>query len=99
LAFIDTIGRMYYQQADHSNIAQKKIQYLLTFIRNRFGLNTNVLDNDFRKELAEKTDIDYAEITALFDEIIKAQKTPFLSDYSLLLLNQQIESFKEKTKR
>ena len=98
LEFVQTIGKMYFQQADHANIAQKKIQHLLLYIRERFGLRTNELDEEFKEALSQKTGFARLEIDLLFGEIAHAERTGRLTEYALLSLNRRIDDFYQKTR-
>jgi hypothetical protein len=93
LEFVQTIGQMYFQRGNHANIAQKKIQYLLSFIREKYGLKTNDLNEDFCESLSKKTGIDRKKIDKLVSEINKTERNNRLQEYALLDLNRYIESF------
>jgi hypothetical protein len=93
LEFVQTIGLMYFQQGNHANIAQKKVQYLLVFIREKYGLKTNDLDDSFCESLSKKTGIDRKKIDELITEIKKTERNNRLQEYVLLDLNRCIESF------
>jgi hypothetical protein len=55
LSFTETVGRLYYNKGNHTNIAEKMIQHFLEWVRNRYYLNTNHLNNDFVQHLSKKT--------------------------------------------
>ena len=55
--FANVVGQVYYEQRNNSNIAQKKIAYFLEYIRTRFYLKTNVLDDNFLNALAQKSGV------------------------------------------
>ena len=93
LEFVQTVGRVYYQQADHNNLGQKMIQYFLTNIRERYGLSTTVLDNDFAETLSKRTGTDLAETLDLVRTLQAARRTVTLSEDDVLLLNQKMEMF------
>ncbi len=93
LEFVQTVGRVYYQQADHNNLGQKMIQYFLTNIRERYGLSTTVLDNDFAEMLSKRTGTDLAEAQDLVRTLQAARRTVTLSEDDVLLLNQKMELF------
>ncbi|GAA4416962.1 hypothetical protein GCM10023187_48950 [Nibrella viscosa] len=93
LEFVQTIGRLYFHQGDHDNLARKKIQYFLAYVREQFGLNTTVLDKSFAETLARKSGVPDEDVTALVRRIDAARRSTLLSEYELLSLNQQIESF------
>ncbi|WP_428654278.1 DUF4350 domain-containing protein [Runella sp.] len=98
LEFVKTIGKMYFQQSDHANIAQKKIQHLLLYIRERFGLRTTEINEEFKETLTMKTGIPRLEIDVLFGEIAHAERSGILTEYALLSLNRRIEDFYQNTK-
>lgn len=93
LEFVKTIGRMYFQQGDHENIARKKIQYFLAHLRERYGLNTILLDKEFTETLARKSGASMEETSDLVGLLRDAQKRISLTEVDLLTLNRAIERF------
>jgi hypothetical protein len=93
LEFMQTIGNLYYQQQDHGNVAQKKIQHFWTFVRTRFGLQTNVIDEDFKIKLAQKSGFETEDINALLKVIERTRKFGLVSEYQLIELNNRIDEF------
>ena len=91
LNFVKDVGRLYFQQNNHDNLARKKIQYFLADIRERYGLNTNNLDGEFSETLARKSGMPPTETADLVRLLRDAQKSNFLSEYDLLTLNKAIE--------
>jgi len=55
LSFTETVGRLYYNKGNHSNIAEKMIQHFLEWVRTHYHLNTNHLNYDFIQHLSKKT--------------------------------------------
>jgi hypothetical protein len=91
--FVKTVGRLYFQQGDHDNLARKKIQYFLADLRERYGLNTTTLDREFAEMLAHKSGLSREEADELTRLLRNAQKSISLSEYDLLTLNTAIENF------
>jgi len=60
--FTKTIGNLYYQEGDHTNIIDKKIIYFLEKIRTDYLLDTTKLDDDFITKLHYKTGKDEKDI-------------------------------------
>jgi hypothetical protein len=54
VAFTETIARLYYNQKDNTNIAQKMIRHFLEHIRSVYYLPHQKLDSEFAVLLAEK---------------------------------------------
>jgi hypothetical protein len=97
LDFVKNVGRLYFQRGDHDNMARKKIQYFLADIRERYGLDTTVLDKAFTETLARKSGSSPDETTQLVQLLRDAQKSISLSEFDLLTLNRAIENFKHET--
>lgn len=93
LEFVETVGNLYYQQRDHSNIAHKKVAYFLAQIRQQFYLQTNTLDNEFKEALAQKSGIDIQKINDLFVLVEQTLNLGYLSEHQLIQLNNQLEEF------
>ena len=98
LDFVKTVGRLYFQQRNHDDLARKKIQYFLADLRDRFGLNTTILDKEFTETLARKSGVSTQEATELVALLRNAQKSIELSEADLLTLNRAIEQFDQEIK-
>lgn len=93
--FTKTIGNLYFQEANHDNVMEKKIVYLLEKIRHDYMMDTSKLDDDFIKKLHLKTGKDLALIEKIV-RLIQKQKKRFKStEEDLVDLNQVIEKFLE----
>lgn len=69
--FTKTIGNLYYQEGDHSNIIDKKIIYFLEKIRTEYLIDTTKLDDVFIQKLQHKTgksQTDIQELVFLINE-------------------------------
>lgn len=94
LEFIKTVGNLYYEGGDHKNIAEKRIQYLLEFIRSHYHLSTTDIDKEeFQNQLANKSGKPLLNIEALFTMIGILLKKDSIHEDELLILNRKIEAF------
>jgi len=96
LEFVETTGRLYFQQRNHTNLALKKITFFLEKVRTKYYISTSVLDENFIESLASKSGVPQEEIRILvkyFDAIKKANS---ITEPQLLDLNKKIESFYTK---
>ncbi|MBC9796576.1 DUF4350 domain-containing protein [Sinomicrobium weinanense] len=93
VAFIKTIGNLYYETKDHTNLVDKKITYFLEKIRRDYYLETTDLNDKFVRNLAAKTGRDREVIKKLVDLIIRLQSKPECTEEDLLQLNRAIENF------
>jgi len=95
--FANVVGQVYYEQRNNSNIAQKKIAYFLEYIRTRFYLKTNVLDDNFLNALAQKSGVQRDLLTDLIRQITLLGNSKNVTDNDLISLNQNIELFYTQT--
>ncbi|HYV93153.1 MAG TPA: DUF4350 domain-containing protein [Chitinophagales bacterium] len=68
LEYIQTISRLYFMQNDHRLLALQQMKLFLTFIRNRYQLQTKQMDADFIKKLSVKSQIADSKIKHISDE-------------------------------
>ncbi|MEP7165637.1 MAG: DUF4350 domain-containing protein [Ferruginibacter sp.] len=98
VAFTETIARLYLQQHDNKNIADKMITYFHEFIRNNYYINTTAANKDFITALSRKSGVSEEKTIALFNTINHANQNSVIDDYQLLSLNEQIQQFYKKRK-
>jgi hypothetical protein len=93
VAFVETIGRLYYNKKNHTNLAEKMVQHFLDFVRNNYYLNTNLLDGEFVRHLAAKSGNDIAKTDALVHTIKEVQSGVKADEAFLYSLYNQIQQF------
>lgn len=93
LEFVETIGTLYYQHGDHKNIAEKKISFLLEYVRSKFWMNTTKITPDFVKSLARRSGNPEEEVLSLFKLMQSIQAKDRITEDELLELNKRIEKF------
>ncbi|MES2849052.1 MAG: DUF4350 domain-containing protein [Bacteroidota bacterium] len=93
VAFTETVGRLYLQNKDNRNIADKMITYLLEHIRNQYFLSTNNLNDDFTTMLSRKSNTPKEEVEEMMGIVKRIQRYDEVDDALLLSLNKKIENF------
>ncbi len=92
--FTKTIGDLYFQHKDFSNLIAKKITYFLETLRSKYFLNTTELSEDFIKKLALKSGNNLESTQKLMHFIKHLKEKSVHSEADLLELNKQIEAFR-----
>jgi hypothetical protein len=92
--FARVIGMLHFQHKDHLNVAHKKINHFLEYIRSHHFLPTHEFKQDFYEKLAAKTGREVAEVVTLFKMIQAIHQHQAITEEDLLTLNTQIELFK-----
>lgn len=93
LEFINTIGRIYYQQGNHRKICLKKMTLFLSFIRDRYHLNTNEADNDFFERLSAKSEVPRSVIDQIFLYYKNIENSTFASEQTLIDFHLEMDKF------
>jgi hypothetical protein len=93
LEFTDTVGGLYFQHKDHKNIADKKILYFFEYIRTRFFIRSQELDEKSAETLALKSGVSLEKIKTLFKQIQFIRRQGVIAETDLLELNKSMEAF------
>lgn len=93
VAFAETIGRLYFNKKNHTNLAEKMVQHFLEYVRQHYYLNTSQLDNEFVKLLAAKSGRDYGTADTLVYTIKEVQRGTKADEAFLYSLYHQIQHF------
>jgi hypothetical protein len=96
LEFVETIGRLYFNNMDHQNLMEKMIQHFLEIIRSKYGLPTNQLDDKFAEQLYFKSGISTIEINQLLQQIKTMETTHTISDLQIIDFYNYLQSFIKK---
>jgi hypothetical protein len=91
--FTQTIGDLYLQHGDFTNIINKKITYFLEHIRGLYYLDTNELSERFIEKLAIKSSNNKSDTKALIDFIAFLKSKSAHTENDLIELNKKIEEF------
>jgi len=99
LQFVDVVGTLYYQTGNHKNIADKKINYFLEYIRNNFQVKTNLYDDLFISRISNLSGIALDKVHELFYYFSDISIKKNIAQEELLQLNKLIENFHKESKR
>jgi len=94
IAFIETIGRLYYQNRNHRNLLDKKIHYFLVYLHSKFLLRPDINDDKFIQKLSSKSGVNSDKVKHLIQIIRSIQQKDIISETELHTINTEIEKFK-----
>ncbi|WP_338763064.1 hypothetical protein WAF17_18870 [Bernardetia sp. ABR2-2B] len=98
LEFTKTVGQLYYLQKDHKRLSQLKIRLFFDYVRTHYHMNTQHIDDDFRKKLSERSGIDRGLIDLLLADIQKVNGQHEVSEWLLRQIHTQIQEFYTNSK-
>jgi hypothetical protein len=93
LDFVTVVGHVYYEKRDNADIAQKKILYLLTYLRDEHQIKTAVADEEFKERIAGKLGLEPAFANELVNYLRYISVQQKVNDRELIELNKLIEKF------
>ncbi len=93
LDFVKTVAGVYYNNKDNNSIADKKMSYFLEFVRSRFNIATQTLDEDFVQQLHRKSGVDKEKVSDLVKLFSALPTEPRVTDMMLLSLDRNIDHF------
>jgi len=97
LDFVKTIGRLYYDKADHKNLCRKMAAYFLEHVRNRYKLPTGNMDEVFVKNLLYKSGADEPNTRMIISFIKYLNDEPIIGKEQLMHFHRQLETFYSAT--
>ena len=100
VSFVETVGRLYYNKGNHSNLAHKMVQQYLEWVRSHYFLNTNMLNEQFANQLAMKSGQPETTVRGLMDLIHEIRLgTAYIDDAYLYQLYNTIQLFYKNNHR
>ena len=98
LQFIQTVGRLYFNKGDHSDLIKKQITYWLEYIRSKFFISTTKLDKSFITSVSDKSGIPISKIEEII-YLISEMKNKNPSKKEVIYFYKKLEYFYKNTKR
>lgn len=92
--FVNTVGRLYFQQSDHRNLALKMIAHFLDHVRTRYNIPTSSLDSLFIEKLSYKGGFDQEDLADLVADIKQIEINHSITAEELFMFSKKIEKFK-----
>ena len=93
LEFTKTVGQLYYLQKDHKRLSQLKIRLFFDFVRTKYHMNTQHIDEDFKKKLSERSGLNREFIDLLLGDIQKVNGQHEVSEWLLRKIHTQVQEF------
>ncbi len=98
LEFISTIGSLYFIQNDHRKLCLQKMKLFLSYIRERYLINTNVADTAFFQKLSAKSEIPISIIEQIFRFHENIKGSDFTSEQTLIDFHLEMDKFYKNCK-
>lgn len=91
IEYIETVGNLYYQENNHTQLLDKQIKYALNQIRVEWHIPTQQMDEDFKKRLQQKSLASEETINGFVNFITHFDLKHNYSQTDLIRFNELIE--------
>lgn len=98
LEFIETIGSLYFQQNNHVQLSKQKMKLFLGFIRDRYHISTNVVDNKLIEKLVKISEVDKVRVEGIFKRYNSIKNQASINEDQLIFFHQAIDHFYKNCK-
>lgn len=99
LEFIEMVGRLYYFEQKHRDLAVKIVDYFLSDIRDKYRITTNQLDEEFIKKLGALSGVSENELNKLFKGVRYVYANTNINQNTLKNLESLIDNFNKNSLR
>lgn len=93
LDFVKTVGRLYFQQRDHKNLAHKMSVHFLDYVRRKYNITTSLLDEAFVDKLSYKSGFNRQALSDIIESIKRIEQASSFSEEELVNLSKKLEQF------
>jgi hypothetical protein len=97
LDFVQTIGRLYYDQKDHKDLSKKMFVFFMDHIRTRYKISTDIPDSSFINALHIKSGYALSEVKNLVDSIEYVNRSRQITEKEVIKFYEQLEMFYQNT--
>ena len=93
--FARTVGTLYHQNKDYTNLINKKLNYFLAELRNRYFVDTSNLNEKSIHQLAAKSGKPIEEVKKLIEYILYLKNKSVHNEQDTIELSKKITAFKK----
>lgn len=98
LEYVTMISALHFQNANHHDIARKKMRYFFYFIRAKYNMHIQSLTPAHLKRLSEKSKVTPDELTIIATEFDHIEQKSFYNEPRLIDLHNALEKFYQTCK-
>ncbi|MGH1366111.1 MAG: DUF4350 domain-containing protein [Calditrichia bacterium] len=91
LQFIDTVSRLYFQNGDHKNLAEKQIIHFKEHLRQQYGINTDDITSHSIELLSRRSGLPQQDLEKTFALMKRISSQEAILESELQSLNKEIE--------
>lgn len=93
LEFVNLISALHYQNANHQDIARKKMKYFFYFVKSRYNMHLQSLTEATLNRLAEKSKVPLDDLKQVAAELNHVENQSYYNEHRLIDLQNVLERF------
>ncbi len=98
IEYVQTVGGLYFIKQEHRKLAEQQFKLFLSFVRNRYRIPTQQLDDALIKKIAMASTVDEAQVRQLFTAYNTLSYQSDMGEEELIAFNQYLEKFYQNCK-
>lgn len=98
LAFVTTIGSLYFQRSNHKHLVEQQMQLFLNRMRQRYGIALREREERDLQRLAERSEVPRPQIDELFTLYTKVEAAAEIKESTLIRFYNLLENFYQQAK-
>ncbi|MCM4169938.1 DUF4350 domain-containing protein [Arenibacter sp. TNZ] len=95
IEFAKTVGGLYYEHKDYTDLISKKINIFLEHIRSHYYLNTETINEKTATDLSAKSGKPLSEAQDIIDLIVHLKSKIHHNEQDVIALNKKLNQFKK----
>ena len=95
IEFAKTVGGLYYEHRDYTDLILKKINFFLEHVRSNYHLNTETINEKTATVLSARSNKPLSEVKDLLDMIVLLKNKKHHSEQDVIHLNKKLNQFKK----
>lgn len=93
IEFAETVSRLYFQQNDHRKLALQQMKLFLSFIRNRYYINTSLPESELVAKISAKSGVASGDVSFIIAQYKQIEGMPEITEHILIEFYKSLENF------
>jgi NADH:ubiquinone oxidoreductase subunit E len=98
MEYVQSIGSLYFIKKEHRKLAEQKFKLFLSYLRNRYRIPTQVIDEAFIKKVASTSKVDEQQVHKVVDSYKEFESKLHMNEDQLISFNNYLEYFYKNCK-
>lgn len=98
LEFVNMISALHLENGNPHDIARKKVKYFNYFIKAKYGIHAQDLNETHLKRLSAKSKVPLSDLQLVANEVDSVHRTPYYDETRLMELYKTLETFYKNCK-